>query len=306
MGYLFLLFAKLAGAAKMAAMKYAGREATGTFNSIRINLIRSFICMGMSVVLIAFDPGVTGSHLWIGIVSGIANAVNMFTWILCATRASLCVVEIFMMFATVVIPLLLSPFLYVGETVTLLQWIGVVLILAAVVLFAVPGRSTADEKKDKKAVDRTSVILIAVCMLSSTFVTVTQKLYVTRVGKEYTAFFNALTFILVFICFVIAYFVMRRILFRKSDGGEAIPTVNKLSGAAYGWIAVAAAGMVVYQFTNTLASAYLPSAILYPLAYGSGFLLTAAMDTFLFHEKVTLRRVLGTLSAIAGSVLTVL
>ncbi len=304
MGYLFLLFAKLAGAAKMAAMKFAGREATGTFNSIRINLIRSFICMTMSIALFAFDRAATGAYLSIALVSGVANAINMCTWILCAARASLCVVEIFMMFATVVIPLLLSPFLYVGETVTVLQWLGVVLILAAVILFAVPEKVKTDGKK--AAIDATSVILIVVCMLSSTFVTVTQKLYVTRAGKEYTAFFNALTFILVFVCFVLAYIVTVAIRKRKSAQSGEDSRNSGLSKAAYGWIAVAAAGMVVYQFTNTLASAYLPSAILYPLAYGSGFLLTAAMDTFLFREKVTLRRVLGTLSAILGSVMTVL
>ena len=51
MGIVYLLISKFATLGKMIAMKKCGKIASGPENSIRINLIRSFGCLIISVIV---------------------------------------------------------------------------------------------------------------------------------------------------------------------------------------------------------------------------------------------------------------
>lgn len=317
MGYLYLAISKFCGAAKMAAMKNCGNADDSTGTSVKVNAVRSGIILVVSVIVFAVSRAATADGVWIAALSGVSNALNMLSWLVCATAVSLCIVETFVMIGSVVFPLALSPLLYAGETVSATQWAGAGVILAAVVLFCV-GR---DVKFGKKG-----IVWIAVCTLSSAGCNVTAKLYAVRAGSEYVAFFNLVTFVIVFTFFAVvaAITVLKNrkktdsvadsgpveYSGRAADSGHAEekdPQPREFFGLpkrTYFRIAIAAVGMYATNYFMTLAAGALPSGVLYPLSYGAGFVLTAIMDTVFFKQKLTLPRAVATVLAVAGAVLT--
>ncbi len=311
MGYLYLAISKFCGAAKMAAMKNCGNADDSTGTSVKVNALRSGIILVVSVIVFAVSRAATADGVWIAALSGVSNALNMLSWLVCATAVSLCIVETFVMIGSVVFPLALSPLLYAGETVSAAQWAGAGVILAAVVLFCV-GR---DVKFGKKG-----IVWIAVCTLSSAGCNVTAKLYAVRAGSEYVAFFNLVTFVIVFAFFAVVAAITvlknRKKTDPAADSGpveysgraeEKDPQPREFFGLpkrTYFRIAIAAVGMYATNYFMTLAAGALPSGVLYPLSYGAGFVLTAIMDTVFFKQKLTLPRAVATVLAVAGAVLT--
>ena len=313
MGYLYLAISKFCGAAKMAAMKNCGNADDSTGTSVKVNAVRSGIILVVSVIVFAVSRAATADGVWIAALSGVSNALNMLSWLVCATAVSLCIVETFVMIGSVVFPLALSPLLYAGETVSATQWAGAGVILAAVVLFCV-GR---DVKFGKKG-----IVWIAVCTLSSAGCNVTAKLYAVRAGSEYVAFFNLVTFVIVFTFFAVVAAITVIKNRKKADPAadsepvedsgraeEKDPQPREFFGLpkrTYFRIAIGAVGMYATNYFMTLAAGALPSGVLYPLSYGAGFVLTAIMDTVFFKQKLTLPRAVATVLAVAGAVLTAL
>lgn len=313
MGYLYLAISKFCGAAKMAAMKNCGNADDSTGTSVKVNAVRSGIILVVSVIVFAVSRAATADGVWIAALSGVSNALNMLSWLVCATAVSLCIVETFVMIGSVVFPLALSPLLYAGETVSAAQWAGAGVILVAVVLFCV-GR---DVKFGKKG-----IVWIAVCTLSSAGCNVTAKLYAVRAGSEYVAFFNLVTFVIVFAFFAVVAAITVLKNRKKTDSAadsepvedsglaeEKNPQPREFFGLpkrTYFRIAIAAVGMYATNYFMTFAAGALPSGVLYPLSYGAGFVLTAIMDTVFFKQKLTLPRAVATVLAVAGAVLTAL
>lgn len=311
MGYLYLAISKFCGAAKMAAMKNCGNADDSTGTSVKVNAVRSGIILVVSVIVFAVSRAATADGVWIAALSGVSNALNMLSWLVCATAVSLCIVETFVMIGSVVFPLALSPLLYAGETVSAAQWAGAGVILAAVVLFCV-GREVKFGKK--------GIVWIAVCTLSSAGCNVTAKLYAVRAGSEYVAFFNLVTFVIVFAFFAVVAAITVLKNRKKTDPAadsepvedsgraeEKDPQPREFFGLpkrTYFRIAIAAVGMYATNYFMTLAAGALPSGVLYPLSYGAGFVLTAIMDTVFFKQKFTIPRAVATVLAVAGAVLT--
>lgn len=311
MGYLYLAISKFCAAAKMAAMKNCGDSKDPTTAAVKVNTVRSAIILIVSVIVFAASRSATADGLWIAVLSGASNAINMLSWIVCATVVSLCVVETFVMIGSVVVPLALSPLLYAGETVSVMQWVGAGLILAAVALFCV-GRGAKFSRK--------GIVWLAVCALSSAGVNISSKLYAVRVGSEYAAFLNLVSFGIVFAFFAVTAAVMFIVNRRKAaskseeiaEPSEEEPSEEetkprelfRLPAKTYLWIATAAVGMYATNYFMTLSSALLPSGVLYPLSYGGGFVITALMDTLIFKQKLTPVRAAATVLAVIGAVLT--
>ena len=137
MGYLFLIIANIAGISKVAAMKGCGKECPGEYNSVRINAFRALLCTLVSVVIFYLTGArfkVEEDYIWI--LSGLSNALMMFVWILCAQKIGLLFVEAFAMVGAVIIPMLIAPLLYEGESVSVWQWVGVVCLLIALIILS--------------------------------------------------------------------------------------------------------------------------------------------------------------------------
>ena len=119
-------------------------------------------------------------------------------------------------------------------------------------------------------------------VLSNAGVSITQKLYPARTGKEYAPFFNLMTFFVVCACFLAA------LLAGKAFAGKRLRPENAASGKKLAaFVSVAAVMIYVYSLFATLAAEALPSAVYYPLARGVSMLLTVLCDSIVFRQKIT-------------------
>ena len=315
MGYVFLLIASLAGISKVVAMKSSGRVCPGEYNSVRINAFRAAICLAVSAVIFAVGgANAEWDGSWIWLLSGVSNAIMMFAWVLCAERMGLVFVEAFCMVGSVAIPLFLAPLLFGGETVSIPQWAGVLcLLIALYFLFAKKkekapadgaeesdaARGTADAVDARKKNLWIAGLYILLLILSNAGMSITQKLYPLRIGKEYTAFFNLMTFAVVFLCFAAV------LIFEKAVHGKSILPENASSGKKLAvLISIAAVMIYIYSYFATLAAGELPSAVYYPLTRGVGMLLTVLCDTLIFKQKLTKNIFIGLIFIFASILLT--
>lgn len=321
MEYVFLIIALFTGIVKVIAVKNSGRLCPGEYNSVRINFLRAVICVLVSLItFFAAGSPALGEHWWIWLASGVFNALLMFVWILCTQRAGLVFVETFGLVGSVAVPLVLAPFLYSGESVTLLQWVGVGCLFAAVALLALDKGGAA--KKSQKTVEQAELtqtapqeelskktnkaksaglitaVYIVLYVISNAGISITPKLYREYTGGGYETFFNLMTFAVVLACFSIV-LACGKIFKNKS----VLPEKSLSSKKTAIYILIAAVMMYSYQFFMSLASA-LPSAVLYPLLRGGSILLTVLCDAVIYKQKITSVTCLGVAFAVIAIVLT--
>ncbi len=290
-----LLLAQAGISAKQFAMKKCGQLAGGPFNSVCINLMRSAICLAVSVIIwLCVGGGYTTAfgHLII-IISGIGTAVNLFTWILSTRLVSLILIESVSMIGSLVIPLILAPVLYDGDSVSFVQWIGCVLVFVSVFLFM--NKSSGEKKKGSLI---TKIVVVTLCALGTTVASVFKKYYTFHISDkghgsiEYFTLVNFVTVLAVFvILFVIYYAIEKRRLGALMPEGDR-KKVELPYKKVYAYILIAAAALYVAELFTTYASG-LPSAIFYPLSKGLTVLATFLLDVIAFKDKITLKKIIG-------------
>ena len=301
-----LLLAQAGTTAKQYAMKNCGRLAPGAFNSVCINLARAMICLAVSTVIwLCTGGGATNlmGHVII-ILSAIGTAFNLFTWILSSQMVSLTLIESVSIVGSMVIPLLLAPYLYDGDTVSPLQWLGCALVLVSVWLFM--NKQSKEEKKTGSLVQK--IVVVGVCAIGITLASVLKKYYtyhITAKGLgsiEYFTFINFLTVLAVFsVLFGIYYNKEKRLATATCSAGERGRVEFPYKRV---WVYILIAGVSLY--VNELFTSYatqLPSAIYYPLSKGLAVGCTFLLDVIVFKDKVTVKKIIGFITVIIAIVL---
>ncbi len=300
-----LLLAQLGICGKQFAMKRCGGLAPGAFNSVCINLMRSLICLLVSLIIWLVTDGSTTTlfgHIII-IISAVGTAFNLFTWILSSRLVPLTLIESVSMIGSLVIPLILAPFLYDGDSVSPLQWIGCALIFISVFLFM----SKEKEAKHKGSL-ALKVVIISVCALSITVASIFKKYYTYHISQrglgtiEYFTFINFVT--------VLAVFLMLFAVYRKTESKRVSASVSDGSAAkveypykkVWAYILIAAVSLYVAELFTSYA-AQLPSAIYYPLSRGLTVVGTFLLDVIVFKDRVTVKKIVGLVVVVVAIVL---
>ena len=301
-----LLLAQSGTTGKQFAMKKCGRIAPGPFNSVCINMARSLICLLVSVVIwLATGGGATtfAGHLII-IISGIGTAFNLFTWILSSRMVSLSLIECLMMVGSLVVPLILAPYLYDGDTVSFIQWVGCALIFASVFLFIDGGKK--GEKKEGSALSK--ILVVTVCAIGIMVASVFKKYYtyhITAKGLgsiEYFTLINFVTVLSVFLILFVIYYSMERKKTAALCTADERPRVEFPYKRAGLYIIIAAVSLYVAELFTSYA-AQLPSAIYYPLTRGLAMGCTFLLDVIVFKDKVTVKKITGLITIVLAIVL---
>ena len=301
--YIALLLAQAGTSFKQFAMKRCGKIAPGPFNSICINMMRALICLVISVIIwLATGGGVTTptGHLII-IISGIGTAFNLFTWILSTRIVSLTLLESTCMIGTLVLPLILAPYLYNGESVSLLQWIGCILVFVSVFLFAKKnGNDTTEGGIFKKAA------VVFVCAASITLSSILKKYYTYHIvgnglgSIEYFTLINFVTVVVVFSILFAIYYIREKKSLSPVDKENA--KVELPYKKVWIYVLIAASALYVNELFTVYATK-LPSAIYYPLSKGLVIGCTFLLDVIVFKEKVTIKKLIGLATVICAIVL---
>ena len=304
-----LLLSQVGTATKQYAMKKCGAIAPGPFNSICINLARSVICLAVSLFiwLIADKTGTTALGVTISLIAGLGTALSLFSWILCAQRISITLIEGVSTVGTLIIPLFLAPYLYGGETVTPLQWLGTVLVFISIFLFTNKAPKTA-KSADKKSMTF-SVLMLLLCATSSMVAFISKKLYVYHITNNGLG--SAETYTLLNFCSVLGLFIILFAVYYQRQKRAA--AANAPEGArvqvelpyrrVWLYIVIAACALYTFELFATYA-AHLPSAIYYPLSRAIAILGSFLLDVLVFKDKVTKKKLIGLVLLIAAVVLT--
>lgn len=285
MGFIFLFLAKLAGTIKTVCAKKCGVEAAGAKSSIKISLIRSFVCVLISSIVFLLDfEYMETIGMGISLFSGLCNAIFLFLWLLAAERVSLCMLEIFCMVGSVVIPLILAPYLYVDEFILWYQWIGVGLLFLSMFFFF---EKKIGNENGGRLTWGTFALLLG-CAGSSAGTLITQKLYITY-SRGNMAGFNFITFFVMALLFLVVSIMLKYNKKQKSENefGKGLPT------KIYILIIIAAVMLYGYQVLSMQAVKYFDSGIFYPLSYAITWPMMFLSDTLIFKEKIGVKKFLG-------------
>ena len=194
-------------------------------------------------------------------------------------------VETFGLIGSMVLPLVFAPLLYNGENIGIMQWCGTLcLLISVVVLSRGKDKNTETTNGDKKG-KLVTIFFLVFLVLSNAGVSITQKLFVTRVGSDFLPHFNLMTFLVIVISF--GSIIIFEILRKKRE----TPAEND-QNARWGirpivYIIIAAFAIYAYQYFGAIASGILSSAIYYPLVSGISISLTTFNDIFIFKQKFT-------------------
>jgi drug/metabolite transporter (DMT)-like permease len=300
-----LLLAQAGTSTKQFAMKKCGSIAPDAFNSVCINLARALICLAVSTIIWIFTGG--GATTLFGhviiIISGIGTAFNLFTWILSSQLVPLTLIESVSMIGSMVIPLILAPYLYNGDTVSPIQWLGCALVIVSAFLFMKKGK-----KIEKNGSAFQKIAIVATCAISITLASILKKYYTYSIvakglgNIEYFTFVSFLTVLAVFsVLFAIYYKLERKRALAVCTSNER-PLVKLPYKRVWVYILIAGVALYVNELFTSYAS-QLPSAIYYPLSKGLTVGCTFLLDTIVFKDKVTLKKTIGLITVITAIIL---
>lgn len=288
MGYLFLLIALFAGTTK----GYCGKRTSGYTSSIGdatlANIIRMLLCIviGFVLILITEDVGrliPNRNTLLISLLSGVATAVFVVTWLISVKKSAYMMLDIFLMLG-VLIPLIASS-IFFHESIKVTQWLGIAVLFAAVTVMCSYNNSI------KEKLTPGALLLLIACGSANGIADFSQKLFTKCVPEGSAAVFNFYTYVFAALVLVIFFAVTRK-------QGESIDGKNLKK--IFGFILIMAICLFANSYFKTLASRHLSAVLLYPLNQGCALILSAVMAAVLFKEKLTAKAIVGMLTAFAG------
>lgn len=313
--FLALIAASGGNALKQYAMKNCGKRAPGAFNSVCINLARAVICTVVSLVfwIVAGFGSTNGVGYTSAVLGGIGNALSLFSWIIASGFIPMSLIEIFSTFGNLVAPMILAPYIFDGDSVGALQWVGCGLLVLSVFTFIEPVRARrksndgiAPQADGGMSKNRNTVFMVAIVALqtvSTGMAAIFQKYYNFHVfakGQGSMEFYNLLSFCVVVAVFVIGFLCF--LAFRRNGITDENGRIVLPYKSVWAFILMAGIGLYVAQYGSGIASE-LPSAIYFPLNKSAVMIETFILDTIVFKDKFTLRRLLGVIMVIVAVVL---
>ncbi|MBR2907738.1 MAG: EamA family transporter [Clostridia bacterium] len=286
MGYLFLSFALICGAAK----GFCGKKISGYADTIKsavlLNLIRMLLCIAFSffVILLSSDIGCLSfdiNIILISAISGIGTAFFVVSWLLAVRKSAYMMLDVFLMLGTLV-PIVTGYLIY-SEPVSIRQIVGFALLLMAVLTMC----SYNNTVKQKLALG--SVFLLICCGITNGIASASQKIYVNTFPETPISIFNLYTY--VFASIVLFLF------FIFTPGKEHVRFNSDTTKRPFVYICIMAVALSLHSYFSTMAASYLDSVHLYPLSQGSSLVISTLMASIFFKEKLTVKAVSGIVSA---------
>lgn len=282
MGYLYWLCGMVSGTIKGFCGKKMSAFVNKPGDAMLANTLRMVLCIivGLFVVVLGEGAGalaVDSRVMYISLLSGVASAVNVVAWVLAVKRGAYMLNDVFGTLG-IMIPLLLSSAMF-GEQVKTTQWIGFVILIAAVLVMCSYSSSI------KQKLNFYSIFLLTINGAAAGFSSFSQKMFVRMVEGGSIAVFNFYTYVFAAATLMICYLVSKR---DKTQGEEKFRLKNVIW-----YVAIMAVCLFAYSYFMTYAAQYLDSAQLYPLNTGMSLVLGTAMSAVFFDERVTIKSVVG-------------
>ena len=289
-GYLYLAIALFAGLAKGFCGKQTSRDMQTFRDCLFINFMRMLFGALVGFLLVLPSGGIGalafgGFELFIYALGGISITVFSVLWMYAYKEDAYVFLNIFTMLGSIV-TCLLGLIVY-GDKVKWNQWLGMALLLLAVVIMS------KYNKQLKGRLSLKSILILVFGCLGSAVADFSQKVYMREVGKSVAAY-NFYIYLFAFLS--LAIFV--GIFLAKEKGFKVTPVISsKKSILVY-------FAMAFFLFLNTssktLAAGELTTAQIYPVLQGANLICSALMAHILFKEKTNVKSISGMAIAFAG------
>lgn len=284
--YLFLLIVIASGAIKGYCGKMTSGYASTVRNAAYINCVRFIFCTLIGMFTAFFTEGafpiLSAKGMVISAVAGLTQTVFVLTWIISVRRSAYMMTDVFLTLG-VLIPSVLSEIVY-GEKIRLTQWIGFIILLAAVYIMC----SYNNDIKAK--ITPVSFIVLFMCGASSGLCDFTQKVFIHELPKAGISAYSFYSYVFATVFLVLA------MIFIRPKSGEKLCNIKNFIG----YVIIMALMMFLNTFFKTQAGVGLSSVQIYPVVQGSALILSALMSSVFFREKITKKSVLGMSLAFAA------
>lgn len=291
MGYLFLGISLFAGLTK----GYCGKKTSGCVRSYKdamlANTVRMVLCILIGFVLIAAGGDMelirpTAALLGTAALSGVTTSVFVVCWLISAKRGAYMMLDVFLMLG-VLVPMLAGSTIF-GEEIRLNQWIGIAILLTAVIIMCSYNNSI------KEKMNITSLVLLIICGLSNGLTDLSQKLFIKQNLGVPATVFNFYTYI-----FSAAVLMIFFLIFNAKEGESGTDNFFVLK-KIFGYILVMSVCLFANSLFKTMAAKYLTAAQLYPINQGASLILSSVMSATMFGEKLTAKAIIGLATAFLG------
>lgn len=295
MGYLFLAISLLAGSAK----GYCGKKTSGYVNGYKdammANTIRMILCILIGAVMIVAGGNAAqlkpSPHmLAISALSGITTSVFVVCWLISVKKGAYMMLDVFLMLG-VLVPIAAGRLLF-GEAIKPTQWLGIGVLFVAVMIMC----SYNNSIKEKMSIS--AIVLLIICGTANGLTDFSQKLFVKEMPEVPIAVFNFYTYV-----FSAAVLLIFFVVFSIKEGSQGSSSGIHGIKRIFGYIAVMSVCLFANSYFKTKAAVFLDSAQLYPLNQGLALILSSLMSALLFHERLTLKCIIGLAVSFAGLII---
>ncbi len=189
--------------------------------------------------------------------------------------------------AGLLVPTVSGIFIF-NQSVKIGQWLGIALLFASAFLLA-----SSSGKTNGKITPKT-VFLLFGSMLANGSTMLLQTLFRSYVPKGDVSLYSFLQFVIP----AVLLFLVSIILNGKSK--EKLPKFDK---KLIMYTVLAALAVLGISQISTIASEFIPVAVLFPISDGGGTVISAIVAATLFKEKFTVKSTLGIIIGISGLVM---
>ena len=221
----------------------------------------------------------------ISVATGVTLTISV-TCSLFALRGSSMVLGALFGMAGLLVPIISGIFIF-GQSVSPMQWGGILLLFIAAWLLA-----SSSEKTNGKLTLKTLFLLLG-SMLSNGGTMLLQTLYKHYVPEGNVSLYSFLQFLIPAVTMLILTFILR-----ANGKVDRFRPSKKLVI----FTAISAVSLLAISQLSTMASAVVPVAVLFPVSDGGGMIISAIVASVMYKEKLNVKSVIGIAAGILAIV----
>ncbi len=291
MGLLLLSIAVVCGVAKGYCGRTTGNYAKTIPDSAKVSLFRMMFCaiIGFCIAFISVGfeniVGISTPSLLTAMGAGVSMAMFIIVWLICVRKNAYMLVSVFTNVG-VLVPFFLCA-IFFGDTISIKQYIGVAVIIVAVIIMFGYNQSLKGVK-----VTVGSVFLLVFCgFLNGMNEFLNAKVFTNlKVKTDNSVAFQFWLYLSAFVVLAL-YLIGYNIFIKRTPEQKA--DAMKMSGKLFLLIVVISSLTFVFTLFKTLASEHLGSVQLYTMSLGGDLFLSNLMAAVILHEKPTVKSIVG-------------
>ncbi len=284
-----LLFRVLQSLSGKPCSRRMPTDRCGVFAYLAVSMAFSALA-GLAVLLFEKDilagvAGLPATGWLIAVATGITLAVSIFCSQMAMKGSSIVLGKLFGA-AGLLIPTVCGIFLY-GQPVSPGQWLGIAFLFFSAWLLAASSQTTNGRLTGG------TLLLLTGSMVANGCTMLLQTMYKTYVPQGSVSLYSFLQFAIPSVC-----------LFAASAlqcAREKLP-MPRLSRPLLGYCALGAVAVLGVSQLSTVASAFVPVGVLFPISDGGSTVISALVAAIVFKEKLTIKSACGVIVGVAGLV----